>query len=454
MKFYKKTIILIVVMSLLFVICLFFYNGETEHSASAVDKTKLLDIKSEDVVKIEMNNKGGKFVFEKVDTGWRAIAPVNLKFDMSRINGILFAISNLDIGDIIDKQPSDFNQYGLADPASIGVKLKDNSMFVLEIGNITPYGDGYYIKKKDEPIVYKAEKGLCSEFLRQGKDFRDGRLFDMTIDDFTALTIRKEDKVILDIQKDDILWDVFAPIEGTSDLNGVEPVFSMLSYLCISDYIEDDAKDMGKYGLERPSYTIGVKSDKINKTLVLGKTTNEDDAIYARFEDSGDVWKLKLKDLYLIDNPIKDLSVFAYAELMENVTGIEIEIDNKINNFKIDAEKNDIKLSKYYLNGKLIEGTDSKGISLFQKFYQTISSIAMTGIEYNYMPKGKPDIIFTYTLNKKSEIIKVEFIQKDELNYYVVKNGRYTGMQVLKSTFDEPEGVRDSYRNLIKTVGY
>ena len=52
MKFYKKTFILIAVMSMFFVICLFFYNGEAEHSASAIDKSKLLDVKSEDVVQI------------------------------------------------------------------------------------------------------------------------------------------------------------------------------------------------------------------------------------------------------------------------------------------------------------------------------------------------------------------------------------------------------------------
>jgi hypothetical protein len=453
MKFYKKAVILVIVASLLFIVCLINYKGDTGNTASAGEPIRLLNVNSDDIVRIELNNKGGSFRFEKESDSWKAVEPVNLKFDISRINGILFAVSNLDMEDVIDKQPSDLKQYGLTNPASIDIKTKDNAEYKLEIGNVTPYGDGYYVKKKNESAVYKANYGLCSEFMREKLDFRDRRLFDMPIEDYTDVTIKKKDKVVLDINKNGAVWNITEPVYGNSDLNGIEPVISMLSYLCVNDYVEDDSKDFGKYGLNNPSYAISIRTDKVEKTLFLGNLIEGKEAMYAKLSDSNDVFELLSKDLYLMDNPVKELSIYAFAEPFGNVSGIKLEMDNKITDIEIDTDKSN-GLKKYYVNGRFLNMTDSGINSLFMRFYQTLNGIGMAETDMEYKSGKNPEITLTYELNSKASTEKIEFVPKNDTSYYVIRNGKYTGMLVFRSTFEGPEGIRDYCNSLIKVAEY
>ena len=62
------------------------------------------------------------------------------------------------------------------------------------------------------------------------------------------------------------------------------------------------------------------------------------------------------------------------------------------------------------------------------------------------------EITFTYYRKVDPKVMKVEFIPKDERYYYVMRNGKYSGILVEKKKFDEPEGVRESYRKLIEAI--
>jgi hypothetical protein len=48
--------------------------------------------------------------------------------------------------------------------------------------------------------------------------------------------------------------------------------------------------------------------------------------------------------------------------------------------------------------------------------------------------------------------MKVEFYSKDKDYYYVVKNGKYSNLLVLKSQFDKAEGVRPTYKTLMDLI--
>lgn len=76
----------------------------------------------------------------------------------------------------------------------------------------------------------------------------------------------------------------------------------------------------------------------------------------------------------------------------------------------------------------------------------------MSEVEPGAKPEGKPEVIITYYLKKAPGTMKVEYIPKDANNYYVVKNGKYSGIVVAKKKFDEPDGLRDTYKKLVQAM--
>lgn len=310
----KRNIFILSIAVILLITTLVIYNKKDSSVNADSSGKKIWNISQNDIVEISMENNDGKFVFQKSEEQWKAIEPADLKFDKMRIDGILYTLANLGIMDVIDSNPKDIEQYGLAKPSSITIKLQDGKLNTLEIGNVTALKNGYYVKVKNEPIVYKVNTGVGEELLRGKKDFRDRRLFDFLEEEFTEFQMKKDDKILIHIEKSGEGWKVEPPVEGNVDIKRLDPLLTTLSYLCISDYVEDDTKDLDKYGMSKPAYTINLKAIKLNKTLYLGGEIEKDKEkyIYGRLDGSNDIFILKMKDISFIDNPSR--SGFDFSE--------------------------------------------------------------------------------------------------------------------------------------------
>jgi len=313
MKLKKNMLLLFIALILLITTFVIYSKKDSSVNADSSVK-KIWDINQKDIVEISMENKDGKFVFQKSEEQWKAVEPVNFKFDTMRIDGILYTLVNLQISNVVDENPKDIEQYGLIKPSSVTIKLQNGKLNTLEIGNVTALRDGYYVKVKNESTVYKVNTGVGEELLRGKKEFRDNRLFNFVGEEFIRFQIKEEDKILLRIEKDGNGWKVEPPVEGNVDIKRLEPLISTFSYLCVNDYIEDEVKDLDEYGLNRPSYTIDLKTTKFNKILYLGNSLNKDNEeyIYAKIDESNDVFILKRKDISFIDNPSR--SGFNFSE--------------------------------------------------------------------------------------------------------------------------------------------
>lgn len=313
MKLKRNLFILLISVTMLATVFVFYNKKDISVNADSTAK-KIWDIGQNDIVEIAMENKEGKYVFQKSEGRWKAIEPANLKFAMMRIDGILYTLANLEIIDVIDTKPTDIEQYGLAKPSSVTVRLQDGKLRTLEIGNVTALKNGYYVRVKNESAVYKVNIGVGEELLRGKEEFRDRRLFDFVGEDLIELKIKRQDKTLFNVGKSSNGWKVEPSVEGTVDIKRLEPIIATFSYLCVNEYVEDDAKDLNKYGLGATSYTIDLKTTKFKKTLYLGSTVQKEkeDYIYSRIDDSNDVFLIKMNDISFIDSPSR--SGFKFSE--------------------------------------------------------------------------------------------------------------------------------------------
>ena len=75
-------------------------------------------------------------------------------------------------------------------------------------------------------------------------------------------------------------WKVVKPVAARSDYSTVEGLLTRLSTSNMSKLVEADAKDLAKYGLDKPTMTLTVGAGSAKTVLQVGKTEN--DQTYAK----------------------------------------------------------------------------------------------------------------------------------------------------------------------------
>ena len=467
MKLYRNAIILVVVLAILAGAYAFAKNvkKDGEDDASDSEILRIFDLETDKIVEITLENKDGKSVFvketvkEKDEEGneaekkvWKASSPADLKIDSSSINSIAINFSSLRADKVIEENATDLSQYGLDDPVRISVKMDDGTVKTLEVGNKTPTESGYYAKEKDSSNVYLIGTYEGGKFTISKNDFRDKTLFTFEAADVKTLTLERQGSIVFTANKvDNYEWQIVEPIQADANVSSISPMIEAISATKIKEFIEENPADLSKYGLTNPRYSFEFETSSGKNKLILGNEKTKDTDIYAKLDSNDEVFTISLTDYTFLDKPFKEIvDAFAYIVSIWDVSEIEVKIDGQTINCTVDStEGGDSENDKFTVNGKDATMEDEDGNQPFRKFYQALIGITLADVELDAQPQGEAEVIFTYKLKKAPYTMKVEFIPKDNLYCYVVKNGVYSGITVEKSKFDE---VRTTYKTMMEVI--
>ncbi|MCX8129097.1 MAG: DUF4340 domain-containing protein [Clostridia bacterium] len=466
MKLYRNAIILVVVLGLLIGAYVILKNkeGSSDTAQAGTTETKeieIINIGSEKAKEITIEGKDGKLVLEKKDKEWVLVQAGDIKTDKTLLEGLVSDAASLKADKVVEEKAADLSKYGLSSPSVIvSVKAGDGTVKVFELGNQTPLKDGYYVRLKDSDKVYTIGSYTGDKFLKPKNSIRDKKLFQGTVEDITAFSMEKAGKVVFASKKagdeKSPEWKLTAPIEGNADENGLGPMMEATINATISDFVEDNAADLDKYGLKNPTYALELETTKGGKTKVLlGKLDNETGSFYARLDGKNSVFSIQSSLFNFLDKPLKEVvEIFVYMTSIWDVKQIVVDIDGQttVCDVQASAEGKEKDTDKFTVNGKDASMKDENDEQPFRKYYQALIGIEFDELETGKVPLGKPEITITYHLKKEPGVMKVEFIPKDDKSYYVFRNGKYTNLVVAKKTFDEPEGVRDSYKKLMEAI--
>lgn len=460
MKLYRNAIILAVILGLMVGAYVLVKNKKDTEKAGQPDTAettaeKIIDVDGDKVQGITIEGKDGKLVFGKEEKGWVLIQPEGLKVDNSVIGSIAFDILALTADNVVEEKADDLGKYGLNSPiVTAAVKLTDGSSKVLELGNETPLKDGYYAKLKDNNKVYIIYAYIGEKLVKAKDEIRVKMLFDGKAEDILGISMERGGQVAFSCKKSGEEWKLIAPIEGSVNISNLGPMVESALGASISEFIEENPSDLDKYGLKNPAYTIELDINKAGKAkLLLGKEEKESGNYYAKLEGSNEVFTVASSSFNFLDRPLKDIiDVFAYIVNIKDVSNVVVDMDGQTTNLVIETNEDDKDKDKFTVNGKDATMKDEEGEQPFRKYYQALIGLTLSEIEIGAVPSGKPEITFTYTLKKDPRTMKVEFIPKDDRSYYVMRNGKYTSIVVSKKKFDEPDGVRDTYKKLMEAI--
>ncbi len=462
MKLYRNAIILAVIVALLGGAYYFISkNKKTDNGTeSTADTIKVLDYTTDKLEKVTIENTEGTFVIAKKDTNWVLSSPTDFKADASKLSSIAINASSVIADKVVEEDAKDLSSYGLDKPVQVTLKLTDGTEKTLQLGSETPTKGGYYAKLKDSGKVYVIGTYTAEALLVKRLDIKDKTLYTLKSEDILSVAMDRKGSNLFKAQKNgDADWQMLAPIQGNMNTSALSPMIDALTQTTASEYVEENAADLSKYGLANPAYVFDYATSSAHYKLLLGREKEKGSLIYAKLDGSNDVFTISESAYNFLDKPLKEIiDIFAYIVNIDQINKIELTMDGKMTTFGVetykDAEgKTDTDKDKFTMDGKDASMKDKDDKQPFRNFYQALIGIGLDEINPGDAAMGTPEVTIKYYLKSAPGTMKVDFVSKDADYYYVFRNDKYTGILVKKDKQDfGVEGMKASFKILEEAV--
>ncbi len=340
----------------------------------------LIDVKPDDLQKIEIEGASGLMVFERRDEGrrWQMTAPINVAADPSMVEGLAFRLKELNRKPQADTLKGDPATYGLT-PASKTIRLwgrsTDAPLASLELSK-TSLDRRFVRAGTGTGIEAVPAQGLEAIDLPPIR-WRDRELFRVPTFEVDAVRITAPDRD-LRLQRGVDAWRIVEPIKALADESKIEGLVANLGSLRVTNdaqFVANDVleADRERYGLSKPSLTIAVSAGRgperrPEQVLEIGKPVDgQPDRLYARLANQDDVIAVDaraLAGLLKIDfNEFRNAKV---ADIAPNrATRFRVEDNGQA--FEIARSGND-----WYLVKPTLGRADPKAV---QEFFKTLEGL-------------------------------------------------------------------------------
>jgi len=276
----KSTIALLVVLIGL-VAYIYFVDAKKPASDAPETKAKAFTVDADQIEEIHIKPASGDASrVQKANGTWQLIEPEKTEADQGQVSNAATSLATLEISRVVDDNPSDLSQYGLNPPrAEITFRAKgQKDTHQLLLGEKTATGSDLYAKTPDQKRVFLISGYLENTFERTPFDLRDKAA--LKFDQSKADGIEIVHNGTTALAKSGTEWALTKPYKARADFAGAEAVMTSLSSLQMQKIVENEAKDLAKYGLDKPDATVTVNGGSTRASLALGK--KDGDSVYAR----------------------------------------------------------------------------------------------------------------------------------------------------------------------------
>ena len=331
----KTTIILLIVAAIGISYVFLYEKKQLPHEEwERLQKKVIPDFESSMIKKIELNNESGKVVLEKTaDNFWHITEPLKLRADNSEVNSMLSEFEFMNKVGSFKKEgdkPFDLKDYGLdvpktsitmftdipAKPDKIQVKGPKDKYTVF-VGQKLAAGDNVYIKLDTSDEVIVVPGSLHNKVSKNILDLRSKWVFTFDKESVDSLQVKTNEFNIV-CNKKGSFWRLIEPISDLADLEKVKDIIGKLKNLQIDsvDFLTEDAKDLVKYGLDNPRFTVTVNEKGVTQSVIFGNSL--DNKVYVKRTDEPTIFFLKdniLGDLSKKPNDLRDRKVVRFESI-------------------------------------------------------------------------------------------------------------------------------------------
>lgn len=290
--------------------------------AEKFDKVFAVDADAIDEVTIR-SDKGEQTTLKKTATEWQMAAPAEAPADAAEISGITTNLSTVEQQRLIDENPANLADFGLAEPrVEVAFKTGGQEQRLL-IGSKTPTGSDLYAKTAAQPRVFLIPAFLESTFNRSTFDLRDKTA--LAVDREAADTIEIVTAVsTLQFKKANGDWQITQPAATRPDAAAIEGLLGRVSGLQMKKLEAAAPGSLASYGLEKPAATLRISGSGSPQELLIGSPAGEGE-VYAKNAARPEVFTVEAS---LLDDLKKEAGEYRQKDLFDarafNTTRIEV----------------------------------------------------------------------------------------------------------------------------------
>jgi len=260
---------------------------------------KFNDIRDREIINLdedritEVKFEAGNFnqTFIKKDGRWVGdnIAE-NVDINHLEIEGIVRSFSDLRVVGFESDEPQSLSKYGLDKPSAVLTLTEGGRKIEYSFGNRKENTD-YYMKLNEGEPVYLVSIHNFEQLPQKIDDIRITKLLDFRENGITNIKIVNNENTII-LSKNENEWFI-ENSEDQIDQSKISALLAELMRLEVSEFVDDNPKDLAKYGLNAADISITLGKNQSN-SLFLGN--EKDQQVYAKKADRNPV--------YLIDKNI------------------------------------------------------------------------------------------------------------------------------------------------------
>lgn len=291
-----------------------------ERPALAYRGRSVFDLANQPLEQIEVQRGDEKYALARKDNKWRLTAPVEADADPSKAQTLAGDLAGLNVAEYVaeEAKPEDLDKYGLTKPA-LTVNLKTEGgdkakSWVLRIGNPRENKGEYYAKLDSGPQVFAIGKDIHDALNQSSLALRPLQLWQVPPTDLATVRIQKGDSPEYSLKREAGTWKIAGPFDASVPTPTVAPILANVATLRCDRYESHDAKEPGKYGLDKPYLKLVVREADKDKeagkehTLLIGNPTAENAKTrYARLGDSDAVMVVSDALVSAVDRGALDL---------------------------------------------------------------------------------------------------------------------------------------------------
>ena len=289
-----------------------YYDSRKGPVNDSPKRDKVFTVDADKIDELEVKSESGDHTtVRKKGSDWEIVQPVSASTDQAAVSGITSNLSSVEIQRVIDDNPPDLKEYGLATPR-VEVAFKANGQqHRLQIGQKTPAGTDVYAKLPESKRVFLIPSFLDTTFNRSTFDLRDKTVLKIDREKVDALELNAGTRT-LKFEKKNGEWQIAQPPAGRAEFSAVDGLVSRVSSVQMKSIVPD-ATDLKKYGLDKPAATVRLGSGSSQAALAIGSAA-ETGSVYARDLSRPAVFTIESS---LADDLKKDASEYRQKDLFD-----------------------------------------------------------------------------------------------------------------------------------------
>jgi hypothetical protein len=248
------------------------YAFIVSHYSETENKPKLIEVKKDDIAKIELKYPDRDIVLERDKGGpWRLVKPIGADADQSQANNLAGAIADCGVERTVDEKPADLKPFGLDHPKTIVTvtTFDKKPRPSIDVGGSTPIGFNAYVKLSDSPAVLLTSSVFPSGMNKTVNELRVRDLMSFKVDQVKKLIVTRDNGQTAELDRDGDKWKMVKPAAYPADDIQVRQALSTIVNAKASDFVADAPTNVAQYGLEKPHLTATVVLDNGEQQSLL-----------------------------------------------------------------------------------------------------------------------------------------------------------------------------------------